>query len=193
MSPSHDPHLDTAQAPDGTAVAHTRIAKVLADQPFFSSMPVTMIRRLAAHAYNAEFAAGAYLFREGEAADRFFIVRTGTVRLDMEIAGRGRVEVEELSCDAALGWSWLFPPFQWHLGARAITSTKVIAFDAAVLRTVMAADPVIGYELMRRFAAVMFDRLQTTRRCLTESGAHLPFAAVAGPWAGKQTRAITLD
>jgi len=50
----------------------------------------------------------------------------------------------------------------------------------------MAADAVMGYEIMRRFAAVMFDRLQAGRARLSTSPSDiaLPEASVAGPWAG---------
>jgi CRP/FNR family cyclic AMP-dependent transcriptional regulator len=170
-----------------------RMGAQLADHPFFSAMPVTALRRLAMHAYRHEYSAGQTLFAEGQTADRFFLIRTGLVRLDIEVPGRGRIDVEILGNDAALGWSWLFPPYQWHLGATALEHTKMIVFDAAVLRALMAADPVLGYELMRRFGAVLFDRLQVTRRRLTEDAGELPLASVSGPWAGKRARPPVMD
>ena len=43
------------------------------------------------------------------------------------------------------------------------TTCGAVAFDGACLRGKCEADPALGYELMRRFAAVMIDRLQHTR------------------------------
>ena len=40
---------------------------------------------------------------------------------------------------------------------------RAIAFDAACLRGKAETDPVLGYELMRRFAPVIVERLQATR------------------------------
>jgi CRP-like cAMP-binding protein len=159
----------------------------LRDHPFLSELPAASLRRLAAHAYRVDFAAGETIFREGTAADRFFLIRRGIVRLAMEVPGRGVVEIETLGPDTALGWSWLVSPYQWHITAVAVERTSTVAIDAAVLRSLMAADAVMGYEIMRRFAAVMFDRLQAERARLTASGpgpVALPEAAVAGPWAG---------
>ena len=41
-------------------------------------------------AANVRFDAGAFLFREGEPADRFFVVRQGRVALEIDAPGRGR-------------------------------------------------------------------------------------------------------
>jgi CRP/FNR family transcriptional regulator, cyclic AMP receptor protein len=165
------------------------LARTLADQPFLSAIPIASLRRLATHTQTQEYPIGHVLFREGATADRFFLVRQGLVRLDIEVPGRGPVPIETLACDAPLGCSWLFALFEWKLTAVAVERTKVLAFDAAVLRTLMASDPVLGYELMRRFAAVMYDRLQATRLRLSEGTADVPTAGAAGPWAGRRTTA----
>jgi CRP/FNR family transcriptional regulator, cyclic AMP receptor protein len=163
------------------------LARTLADQPFLSAIPIASLRRLAAHVQSQEYTPGHEIFREGTPADRFFLLRQGLVRLDIDVPGRGPVAIETLAADAALGCSWLFPPFEWKLSAIAVKRTKVLVFDAAVLRTLMAADPVIGYELLRRFASVMYDRLQVTRLRLSQETAEVPTAGVAGPWAGRRT------
>jgi CRP/FNR family cyclic AMP-dependent transcriptional regulator len=163
-------------------------AAALADHPFLSSIPVGSLRRLAAHVRSQTYPAGERIFREGERADRFFLIRHGLVQLDIEVGGRGLVEVETLGADAALGWSWLFSPYLWHLTATVVERTSVLVFDADALQTVMAADPALGYELMRRFAAVMFDRLNATRLRLSDE-VTIPSAGTSGPWAGKRTSA----
>ena len=166
------------------------MAAALADHPFLSSMPPTCLRRLAVHAFRQDFPAGQSLFRESGAADRVFLIRRGLVKLDIAVPGGHRVDVEMLGPDTVLGWSWLFPPYEWHLGATAVDRTTTLAFDASTLRALMASDVILGYELMRRFAAVMFDRLQATRLRLGAEGAEVPAAPVAGPWAGRRTNAL---
>ncbi len=168
----------------------TRIAAqagALADHPFLSSMPPEALRRLATHAYQHSYAAGDVIFREGSDADRFFLVRQGRIRLDMEVAGRGQVEVETLDADCVLGWSWLFAPYRWQLTATATEQCSLLIFDASILRSMMAGEPVIGYELMRRFAGVLSDRLQATRARLGTDQAVVHAAGVSGPWAGRRS------
>ena len=166
------------------------LAVALSDHPFLSSIPVASLRRLATHAQSRTYSAGEEIFREGGKADRFFLIRHGLVRLDAEEPGSDgprQVEIEMLGADAALGWSWLFSPYRWHLSATAVKRTSTLVLDADMLRAVMSADPVLGYELMRRFAAVMFDRLRVTRLRLTPGALEVPSAVVAGPWAGHRT------
>jgi len=138
----------------------------LADHPFFSDLPLGSLRRLATHVYRVDYAPGDPIIKEGKTADRFFLIRRGSVSLDMEVAGRGRVEIETLGADAALGWSWLMSPYRWHLSATAADRTSMLVFEAATLRPLLAGDPSLGYEFMRRIAVVMFDRLETTRNRL---------------------------
>jgi CRP/FNR family transcriptional regulator, cyclic AMP receptor protein len=163
-------------------------AAALSDHPFLSSIPVGSLRRLVTHVRCQTYPAGEQIFREGEHADRFFLIRHGLVQLDIEVSGRGLVEVERLGPDAALGWSWLFSPYLWQLSATVVERTSVLVFDADALQTAMASDPALGYELMRRFAAVMFDRLNATRLRLSDEGT-IPTAGSAAPWAGKRTSA----
>jgi CRP/FNR family cyclic AMP-dependent transcriptional regulator len=164
-------------------------ATALADHPFLSSLPVETIRRLAVHAYPHDYPKGAVIFKEGDAADRFFLLRDGRIRLDMGVPERGQVEVETLDADCVLGWSWLFEPYEWQLTATAVAPCRLLIVDAAVLRSLMAAEPVLGYELMRRFAGVLFDRLQATRSRLGHSDVGVRAAGVSGPWAGARTNA----
>jgi CRP/FNR family transcriptional regulator, cyclic AMP receptor protein len=142
------------------AATVAQLARVLADQPFLSDVPPTVLRQLAAHVRRRDYLAGEVLFVEGESADRFFLIRRGLVRLSMQLPGDAPADVEILGTDAALGWSWLLPPYRWHLTATALKKTSTLVFDASRLRAVMEEDPAIGYELMRRFAAIIFDRLR---------------------------------
>lgn len=142
---------------------------ILADNPFFSELPIPSLRRLAAHVCRVDYAAGDPIIEEGAPADRFFLIRRGSVELDMEVAGRGRVVIDTLGADAALGWSWLMPPYRWHLSATAKHRTSVLVFDATALRALLAGDPALGYEFMRRIATLMSDRIETTRSHLAST------------------------
>lgn len=142
------------------AATVAQLARALADQPFLSDLPPSALQQLAAHVRRRDYIAGEILFAQGGSADRFFLIRRGLVRLSMELPGDAAADVETLGVDAALGWSWLLPPYRWHLTATALKKTSTLVFDARRLRDVMEADPEIGYELMQRFAAIIFDRLR---------------------------------
>ncbi|MDH3719745.1 MAG: Crp/Fnr family transcriptional regulator, partial [Planctomycetota bacterium] len=62
-----------------------------------------------------------------------------------------------------LGWSWLFPPYIWYFDARAMIRTRAVAVDGLCLRAKCDEDPKLGYELMKRFSAILNSRLQAAR------------------------------
>ncbi|MYR85422.1 cyclic nucleotide-binding domain-containing protein, partial [Streptomyces sp. SID685] len=66
--------------------------------------------RLMSLAREASFEAGTRLFEEGRRADRFWIVRTGTIALDLRVPGRRPAVIETLGYGELIGWSWHFPP-----------------------------------------------------------------------------------
>ena len=107
--------------------------------------------------------AGQRLFSEGGKADRFWLLVSGLVALDVHVPGRGRVPLETLGPGQLLGWSWLDPPYRWHFGAVTREQTEALEFDAAAVRERCDADPGFGYALVRRFVPVLVDRLQATR------------------------------
>jgi CRP-like cAMP-binding protein len=139
------------------------IDALLRDVPVFQGLPPEDLTLVSGCASNVHFETGATLFREGDAADTFYVVRHGSVALEMYVPARGAAVIETLEAGEVLGWSWLFPPYRWHFDARAVTDLRATAFDGACLRGKCEADPTLGYELMSRFAQVLIDRLQSTR------------------------------
>ena len=103
------------------------------------------------------------LFREGEPADTFYVVRGGTVALETFAPARGGMTIETIDAGEVIGWSWLFAPYRWHFDARALSPVRATAFDGECLRGKCEQDPALGYDLMKRFAQVLIERLQWTR------------------------------
>jgi CRP/FNR family cyclic AMP-dependent transcriptional regulator len=139
------------------------IEQLLAEAKVFDGVSPEQLELIAGCAQNKTFADGEYLMREGDPADSFYVVRLGRVALEIFVPQRGPVTVETVEGGDLVGWSWLSPPFKVHLDARAVGSVHVVAFDAVCLRGKADADPVLGYELMRRFIPVIIERLQATR------------------------------
>ena len=139
------------------------IAELLAESDAFDGMTPQQLDLVAGCGRVAAFTAGEMLFREGEPSDVFYLVRHGTVALELFIPGRGAVIVSTHGAGEIVGWSWLFPPYRWHLDARITERGSAIVFDGSCLRGKADADHDLGYELMKRFAAQMVQRLQETR------------------------------
>jgi len=136
---------------------------VLAEHPFFQALAPEDLHVLAGCAMNVRFETGQQLFREGAEANEFYLIRHGKVALEVVVPGRSSVTIQTLGPGEILGWSWLVPPYRWRFDARAVELVRAIALDGKCLRAKCEADPRLGFELLKRFAQVIIERLQATR------------------------------
>jgi CRP-like cAMP-binding protein len=144
------------------------LEQILAHHPFFQGLDARYVRLVAGCGSNVKFDADAFLFREGEEANAFYLIRAGRIAVETFAAARGPIIIDTLSDGDILGWSWLIPPYNWHFDARAIELTRAIALDARCLRTKCEEDHDLGYELLKRFSTIIEDRLQATRMQLLD-------------------------
>lgn len=139
------------------------LKSVLQDHLFVRGLDERYVQLMEGCASNAVFKAGEFVFREGGAADQFYLIRHGNVALEIFAAERGSITVMTVGEGEVLGWSWLFPPYQWRFDARATELTRAIALDGKCLRQKCEQDHELGYELMKRVVQVVEQRLQATR------------------------------
>ena len=143
----------------------------LAAHPFLHGMPRDQLGLLAQAACDVRFPARYRLFEDGGSANRFWLIQSGHIALDLHIPGEGPVVIETVGMGELLGWSWLFPPYRWAFGAVAATPVEAFEFDAPAVREACAADPGLGYEFSQRISRVLSTRLQATRiRLIARSG-----------------------
>ncbi|GAA2280354.1 hypothetical protein GCM10010145_59740 [Streptomyces ruber] len=128
-----------------------------------AALPAEHRERLMRLAREVSFPAGARLFEEGRRAERFWIVRTGTVVLDVHVPGRRAAVVESLGHGELVGWSWHVPPYVWHLGAEALSPVRAWEFDAATVRELCARDAAFGRAVAEWVGRVVADRLRAAR------------------------------
>lgn len=127
--------------------------------------------RLMGAARETSFSGGTRIFEEGFRADRFWVVRTGCVELDLHVPGRRASTVETLGPGDLLGCSWLFPPRTWKLGAEAVSPVRALEFDAGHVLALCEEDPRLGQALAVFVAETVAHRLQAARsRLLNQYG-----------------------
>jgi CRP-like cAMP-binding protein len=138
----------------------------LAEHPFSQGMKPQHLKILAAAAMYTEFKPEELIFREGDIANRFYLIERGKVALETARAEGDRVPIQIIGDGDALGWSWLFPPYYWHFDARALEPTQSIFLYGTRLREECEQDHDFGYQLIKRICRVLIQRLQATRRQL---------------------------
>jgi CRP/FNR family transcriptional regulator, cyclic AMP receptor protein len=139
------------------------LERIVSEQPFFAGLSPEYSQLVAGCASNHMFKSEQYLFREGEPANEFFLIRHGKVALEISAPGRAPIVFATLGPGEIVGASWLISPYQWMFDARATELTRAIGIDAACLRRKCDADHHLGYEMMKRFLPVFVKRLHDTR------------------------------
>ena len=161
-----NPKTITQIRPVGAPPENQSWATAWKTHPFLRDLKSGLLTPLAACAMPTEFKAEELIFREGEMANRFYLIVEGRVQLEAEATDRPGVLVDYIGTGDVLGWSWLFPPYTWNFTARAVEPVRAIFFYGTWLREQCDADPALGYELMKRTTAVVIRRLHAARQQL---------------------------
>ena len=145
------------------AWAPQTLERVLADHPLLKGCEPRYIQLLAGCARNVQFSTDEFVFRQGEEADQFYLIRRGRVALEIPAPERPPIILQTAGKGDFLGWSWMIMPYRWHFDARAVELTRAVALNGVCLREKCEADHHLGYEVIRRVAGIMEERLQATR------------------------------
>jgi CRP/FNR family cyclic AMP-dependent transcriptional regulator len=144
------------------------LERLLRDHEFFQDLDPGYLALLVGCATNARFSEGSFLMREGQQADRFYLIRQGRVAVETASPGGEPIVVQTVADGEVVGFSWLFRPHAYEFDVRALTPVRAFALDGVCLRGKCEQDPRLGYELMQRFAQIAVQRLQATRQRLLD-------------------------
>ena len=146
----------------------TPLALLIGQQPFFAGLSVQQVQVLAGLAMFMKFEPGRIIFHEEVPANRFYLILEGRVELESETSEAGMIPIRTVGPGEDLGWSWLFGTHYFHFRARAAEPTTAIVFYGTRLRQQCGADHSLGYELTKRIAEVIANRLGALQKHLVE-------------------------
>lgn len=136
--------------------------RVLEEHAFLKGLTPAQRQLIVGCVKNVRFRAGAFLLREGESADVFYLLRTGHAAIEIDVPGRGPVQMESLGPTDMLGVEWLVSG-RVHYDARAVDDVVALSFNGACLRDKLEEDTALGYALTRRILAETYKRLEHVR------------------------------
>lgn len=139
------------------------LERIIAEHPFFAGLDGGFTGLMVACASNVRFKRGDYIFKEGDPANTFYLLREGKVALEVFAPQRKPIIVATLGEGEILGWSWLLAPYQWKFHAHAVDDVRAIALDGKCLRTKCEENHDLGYEVLKRFTQIIERRLEATR------------------------------
>jgi CRP-like cAMP-binding protein len=143
-------------------------AEYLSAHEFFSEFSDDLLKFLNECSSTHEIKKGQILFRQGENADKFYVVRTGLISLQMPAIIGPALEIQTLDKDQVLGWSWLISPYKWNFQTKAEEDSELLQFDGVAILARCEQEPAFGYELLKKFAALMSVGLNVARQKMME-------------------------
>jgi CRP/FNR family transcriptional regulator, cyclic AMP receptor protein len=139
----------------------TNSRAILEIHPFLEGLRSDHLEAVLGCTTSVNFKAGEYACQSDEAATAFYLITQGEVVVEVPQSRHASPTIIQTLRDGdVFGWSWLFPPYRWHLPARATKDTQTLAIDGAAIRKLMEADPEFGYIITQRFAKLLVRRLQ---------------------------------
>jgi NTE family protein len=133
---------------------------LLAGVALFSALPAELVRKLVAGSQPLLVRAGKWLFREGDAADAMYVVRSGRLEVMGEVVGRPAETMRELGPGAAVGELALVTGAPRSASIRARRDATVLRLPKQSFDELLREDSAFASTLAR----VLGGELQRSRR-----------------------------
>src|SRR5664279_2290005 len=127
----------------------------LSAHEFFSEFSNDVLKFLCECSSTREIKNGQILFRQGENADKFDVVLNGRISIQMPAIMGPALEIQTLGKGQVLGWAWLISPYKWNFQTKAEEDSELLQFDGTAILARCEQEPKFGYELLKKFAALM--------------------------------------
>ena len=144
------------------------IDTIIARHEFFKEFRPEHLEILQACAQEARYNRDQYLTRQGQGAERFFLIRKGLVRVELLGDDGKPIPIQTVGPDEIVGWSWMVPPYRWNFDVRAQETTIAIVFDGSALRKNCEKDFELGFRILQRVNTALHQRLAAMRGQLLE-------------------------
>jgi CRP-like cAMP-binding protein len=142
-------------------------AKELADKWLFQSLTAAQLERLAGLFTPAGYQAGDLIFRQGDPADRVYVLESGEVELRHNAEDGGSLTIAVIRPQGILGWSAALGRTRYTSFAICTEAASVLRVKGSDLRGLVTSEPDLGRLLLGRMALVVAGR---------DDGSHLHLA-----------------
>jgi CRP-like cAMP-binding protein len=118
-----------------------------------------MLDRLAKIVDVLKFDEDEYIFRVGEPADRFYMLRSGQVLLEQQISEQVTACVAAIKPGLSFGWSAMLENADYTVDALCGAPCDVFSFKSAKINVLFEQDPEMGLRFYRRLLVIIKKRL----------------------------------
>ena len=132
--------------------------------PFFSNLNPALLGEVAKISREVSLESREYLFEEDQPAEYLYLVKTGSLSLNMKVpASDGKEYVKELDPmqkGELVGWSSIIGKGYYYFSVVANTPVTLLQVESKGLKRIMQNNPETGYDLIYKIADVIRERLE---------------------------------
>jgi CRP-like cAMP-binding protein len=151
--------------------------ETLKSQDVFGLMRPDQVDKISNVSKTIRLKSGENVYQRGQQADYIYVVLEGEVTLRLPGKGGVTVPIDQVTRGNMFGACMCFDIPTYATTAQCSQDSKIMKLDAVALRKLMDGDPLIGFGIQRRMAAVYFQRYNETMRKLQSIVMNLPIEA----------------
>ena len=134
--------------------------EVLKRCPFVRELDEEQLKELAKICHEEAYEVGESLAKQGRTQEKLFLIEDGLVGIYLEVGPMTQRLLQSASNFEVIAWSSMLPPYRAATTAKAIETTKVLAFNGKELIDLCERNPVIGLKVHRGLASLIAGRLR---------------------------------
>jgi CRP/FNR family cyclic AMP-dependent transcriptional regulator len=147
-------------------------------QDVFEFLNPKQLDIISEHSQKIRLEAGDIVYKMGDPADHLYTVLEGHVALRLPGKGGTSVLIDQLTKGATFGSCVSFQGGTYALTAQCTEKTQLLMTRAAVLKSLMDDDLVMGYAIQSRISEIYFNRYLETMNKLQAIVMNLPIESV---------------
>lgn len=137
----------------------------------FKGLPEGLLKEIAAISSETSAKKGDFVFREGERADKLHFLLNGSVALRVKLTSRpDSITVSFISMPyQSFGWSGVVAPHHYTSSAECDEDSNLLIIPAEPFMKLLEKNPEAGFQVMKRIAEIIADRLRNSRQALLKT------------------------
>ena len=144
------------------------LARQLGHVLLFQGLPADVLARIRGRAHSRSIGAGELFFNEGDAAEAFFVLTSGRVKLTQLTPEGHQVVLRIIGAGDAFGGAGAFGDLTYPIGAEAVEPAVALVWTSGEMRQVLETEPRVALNALQFVAERLHDLQRRHRQLMTE-------------------------
>ena len=142
------------------------IGELFANSPIFEDLEPHELEKVVRVCDIIEMKHGEFVFREGDAGDRFYMIAEGAVRISRNIPGSGEEALVVLKSGACFGEMAIFDEMERSADAIVDTRSLLLTITREAFKELLVSDKELAHKVLWSVCRLLSERLQASNEQL---------------------------